>query len=39
MKKNIKDYIKYWFEEKNIDDFNFDLINDMNNYFNKKFKK
>jgi len=39
LKKNIKDYIKYWFEEKNIDDFNFDLINDMNNYFNKKFKK
>lgn len=39
LKKNIKDYIKYWFEEKNIDDFNFDLINDMNCYFNKKFKK
>jgi len=39
LKKNIKDYIKYWFEEKSIDDINFDLINDMNNYFNKKFKK
>jgi hypothetical protein len=39
LKKNIKDYIKYWFDEKNSDEFNFDLINDMNNYFNKKFKK
>jgi hypothetical protein len=39
LKKNIKDYIKYWFDEKNSYDSNFDLINDMNNYFNKKFKK
>jgi hypothetical protein len=39
LKKNIKDYIEYWFAEKNINNFNFDLINDMNNYFNKKFKK
>ena len=38
-KKNIKDYISYWFEEKNNDDFNFDLISDMNIYFYKKFRK
>jgi len=39
LKKNIKDYISYWFEEKKNEDFNFDLISDMNTYFNKKFKK
>jgi hypothetical protein len=39
LKKNIKDYIIYWFEEKDINDFDFNLINDMNYYFYKKFKK
>jgi len=39
LKKEIKKYIIYWFQEKNIDDFDFNLINDMNYYFNKKFKK
>lgn len=39
LRKNIKDYIIYWFEEKDINDFDFNLINDMNSYFYKKFKK
>jgi hypothetical protein len=37
LKKHIKNYIEYWFNIKNIDDYSLNLIKDMNIYFNEKF--
>lgn len=41
--KDIDNYIDYWFEKKNPNDFEFDLLNDMIEHitlkYNKKYKK
>jgi len=38
LKTHIDAYIKYWFDKKDQDDFDLNLIKDMNIYFNKKFR-